>query len=281
MKPESVSLRLKRAGEPPAPSDGLRILVDRLWPRGISKDAARLDAWVREIAPSHELRKWYGHDPARWAEFRRRYVAELDANPEGVAGLCRLIAGREATFVHASRSPRNNARVLKEYLESRCLGLLLAGRQAGNGENSMTDFDTNKLCERIVRQAPDAILFADNRGIIQLWNQGAERIFGYPAAEAIGQSLDLIIPEKLRNRHGEGYARVMESGESKYGTDLLSVPAMHRDGRRLSVDFCIVMLKDDQGRVEGIAAVMRDVSERHTEMRRLRERIAELEGTPE
>ncbi|ORJ54289.1 PAS domain-containing protein [Geothermobacter hydrogeniphilus] len=141
----------------------------------------------------------------------------------------------------------------------------------------MTDFETGKLCERIVNQAPDAILFADNRGIIRLWNQGAERIFGWPAAEALGQPLDLIIPEKLRGRHGEGFARVMASGISKYGTDLLSVPATHKDGHRLSVDFCIVMLKDDQGRVEGVAAIMRDMSAQRQKEKALKERVAELE----
>ncbi len=144
----------------------------------------------------------------------------------------------------------------------------------------MTDAMNGRICERIVRQAPDAILFADSQGIIRFWNDGAERIFGWPAAEAVGRPLDLIIPEKLRGRHGEGYAKVMATGKSKYGTGLLSVPAMHRDGRRLSIEFSIVLLGDGR-QVEGIAAIIRDVSERHAEMRRLKERIAELEGKAE
>ncbi len=134
-----------------------------------------------------------------------------------------------------------------------------------------------KLSQQIIENAPDAILFADSKGLIQHWNHGAERIFGYTASEAIGQSLDIIIPKNLRGRHWEGYYKVMASGESRYGTDLLSVPASHRDGQRLSVDFSIVMLKNEQGKVTGIASLMRDMTTQRQKEKELRERIAELE----
>ena len=113
-KPE---IRLKRAYDPPAPSDGPRILVERLWPRGLARQRAKLDHWCKEVAPSAELRRWFGHDPARWPEFRRRYRAELKANAEEVAQLAKLCAGRHVTFVFAARDEeRNSAVVLREYL---------------------------------------------------------------------------------------------------------------------------------------------------------------------
>ncbi|MEM9418354.1 MAG: DUF488 family protein [Planctomycetota bacterium] len=98
--------------------EGLRILADRLWPRGISKDKANIDYWAKDAAPSDELRQWYQHDPAKWDEFRRRYFAELDANPEGVAALREQIAGHDVvTLVFASKEERlNNAAALREYL---------------------------------------------------------------------------------------------------------------------------------------------------------------------
>jgi PAS domain S-box-containing protein len=135
-----------------------------------------------------------------------------------------------------------------------------------------------KLSQQIIENAPDAILYVDKKGLIQHWNAGATRIFGYYADEALGKSLDLIIPEKLRGRHWNGYYKAMESGKSQYGTDLLSVPATHKGGQRLSVDFCIVMLKNDQGLVEGIAAIMRDMTDQRQKEKQLKERITELEG---
>ncbi|BCR04879.1 signal transduction histidine kinase [Desulfuromonas versatilis] len=130
---------------------------------------------------------------------------------------------------------------------------------------------------QIIDQAPDAVLFSDREGIIRLWNRGCELVFGYSAAEALGQSLDLIIPERLRGRHWEGYWRVMETGETRYGTDLLSVPALHRDGHQLSCAFSIVMLKDEQGMPLGVASIMRDVTAAFDKEKALKKRIAELE----
>lgn len=138
--------------------------------------------------------------------------------------------------------------------------------------------DRNTMSQQIINLAPDAIMFADREGIIRLWNKGAERIFGLPAEQAIGQSLDLIIPEKLRERHWEGYHKTMATGETRYGTELLAVPAMRHNGSRLSTEFSIVMLTGDDNKPIGVAAIMRDVTEKHQKEKALRERLAELEG---
>lgn len=111
-------ITLKRAYDPPAQSDGIRILVERLWPRGVSKEKARIDWWAKETAPSTALRKWFGHDPGRWDEFRRRYHAELDGRPTAVAELGEHMARGPVTFVYASKEERYNAAIaLKEYID--------------------------------------------------------------------------------------------------------------------------------------------------------------------
>ncbi len=108
---------LKRAYEPPAASDGLRILVERLWPRGLARERARIDHWCKEILPSPALRRWFGHEPPRWPEFQERYRAELAANAAGIARVRALCAGRRVTFVYAARDPAmNSALVLRDYL---------------------------------------------------------------------------------------------------------------------------------------------------------------------
>lgn len=135
-----------------------------------------------------------------------------------------------------------------------------------------------ELEQRIVEEAQDAIIYADREGTIRLWNTSAETIFGYTAAEALGQSLNLIIPERLRPRHWDGYHRVMATGETKYGRELLSVPGMRKDGTRLSLEFSIAMLRDEAGALMGIAAILRDISERFERDRALRTRLAELEA---
>ena len=114
-----MHLRTKRIYEEPARSDGPRILVDRLWPRGVSKEAAQIDFWARAVAPSHELRRWFQHDPSKWREFRNRYFAELDANSKGVAELRSHLGSGVATLLFSSKEERvNNAIALREYLES-------------------------------------------------------------------------------------------------------------------------------------------------------------------
>ena len=115
-----MDIRIKRAYDDPAAEDGTRILVDRLWPRGLSKEKARIDDWPKEIAPSNELRRWYGHDPEKWEEFRSRYVAELEERPDEVEKLREQVRQGRATFVFSSKEEElNNAVALKEYLESR------------------------------------------------------------------------------------------------------------------------------------------------------------------
>ena len=141
----------------------------------------------------------------------------------------------------------------------------------------MTTPLSQDILEHIVTQAPDAILYSDRDGIIRLWNQGAERIFGFSAHEAIGQSLDLIIPEAQRQRHWDGYHQTMATGHTQYGTKLLAVPALHPSGARLSTEFSIVMLRDDAGHPCGVAAIMRDVSARRAEEKTLRDRLAAME----
>jgi uncharacterized protein YeaO (DUF488 family) len=114
-----VQLRTKRIYDEFARSDGRRILVDRLWPRGVSKQAAQIDFWAKSVAPSNDLRRWYRHDPAKWTEFRDRYFAELDSNPEGVAELRLALGSGAATLVFSSKEESlNNASALREYLES-------------------------------------------------------------------------------------------------------------------------------------------------------------------
>jgi uncharacterized protein YeaO (DUF488 family) len=110
-------VRIKRVYDEPATEDGIRILVDRLWPRGIAKDMARIDEWLKEIAPSDELRKWFGHDPARWEEFRERYRRELEAKAEILDGLRKLAGEGTVTLLFAAKDEEhNNALVLKEIL---------------------------------------------------------------------------------------------------------------------------------------------------------------------
>jgi PAS domain S-box-containing protein len=132
-----------------------------------------------------------------------------------------------------------------------------------------------------VREAPEAIVVTDSEGRILVWNGGAERVFGYPAIQAVGQTLDLIIPEKLRDRHWAGFREVMRTGQTRYGDTLLKVPAVHRDGRRMSVEFSVALLREADGRVAAISAIMRDVTEQWNTERKLRARLAELERAGE
>jgi uncharacterized protein YeaO (DUF488 family) len=115
---QSLSIEIKRAYDPPAPADGLRILIDRLWPRGISKVKLKLDAWPRALSPSTALRKWYAHEPSRFGEFRRRYRAELADEKDELAGLRAMIKGHRATLITATRElDLSHAVVLREILE--------------------------------------------------------------------------------------------------------------------------------------------------------------------
>jgi len=116
-KGKPLRLAVKRAYEPPASSDGQRVLVDRVWPRGVKKEALALEDWMKELAPSTKLRKWFGHDPEKWGEFRKRYFRELDARPEAVAALLQRCAKSKVTLVYGAKdSAHNQAVALKDYL---------------------------------------------------------------------------------------------------------------------------------------------------------------------
>ena len=115
--PVQPEIKMKRAYEAASAADGFRILVERLWPRGVSKQDARIDLWAKEVAPSTELRKWFGHDPDKWEEFRRRYTAELEARPGALDPLLERIRAGKVTFVYGSRETRfNNAAALREFV---------------------------------------------------------------------------------------------------------------------------------------------------------------------
>jgi PAS domain S-box-containing protein len=137
---------------------------------------------------------------------------------------------------------------------------------------TLTDDD-----QQLIEAIGDAIVVSDASGAINLWSPAAERLFGYAQAEALGNSLDLIIPERFRDRHWAGYRKTMASGETRYAHDVLRVPAVHKDGRALSIAFTVGLLLGPQREVKGIVAVIRDETIRFAEERRLRKRLAELE----
>ena len=153
------------------------------------------------------------------------------------------------------------------------------------GDRSGTVLDG--LAAAILDTASDAILATDRDGAIRFWNPGATRVFGFTAEEAVGSTLDLIIPERLRGRHWAGYERVMATGETRYGSgDLLCVPASTKDGRQISVEFTIIVLRGPDGGMNGMAAILRDVTDRFQELRALKRRLADVDrvertATPE
>jgi PAS domain S-box-containing protein len=130
---------------------------------------------------------------------------------------------------------------------------------------------------QLVRAMGDAVVVADAAGAIVAWNAAATRIFGFSEEEALGHSLDLIIPERQRARHNEGYAKTVDTGVTRYGSSLLRVPALHKDGRTLSIAFTVALLTGSQGQVGGVAAVIRDETARFNDDKALRRRLAELE----
>ncbi|CAN7318652.1 PAS domain S-box protein [Trinickia sp. LjRoot230] len=132
--------------------------------------------------------------------------------------------------------------------------------------------------EQLVSMIGDAVVVSDAAGKITLWNGAAGRIFGFTEDEALGQSLDLIIPQRLQQRHWDGYQKTMETGLTRYGNDVLKVPAVHKDGRSLSIAFTVALLHAENGALTGIVAVIRDETARFQEERNLRKRLAELEA---
>lgn len=141
----------------------------------------------------------------------------------------------------------------------------------------MTTLDILIDYKQLVEALADAVIFADLSGAIRFWNPAAERLFGFTEAEALGSSLDLIVPERFRERHWAGYNKTMATGQTRYAHDVLRVPAVHKDGRPLSIAFTVGLLYGPKGNVTGILAVIRDETARFAEDRDLRKRLAELE----
>ncbi len=134
------------------------------------------------------------------------------------------------------------------------------------------------LCQRIVENTQMAVIFADREGIIRLWNSGAEAMFGYRVEEALGQKLDLIVPERHRARHWEGYHQVMATGTTKYGREMLAVPAVTKDGNRISIEFSIALLRSPTGEILGAVAIMLDVTARWQKQKEMNERLVALQA---
>jgi PAS domain S-box-containing protein len=135
--------------------------------------------------------------------------------------------------------------------------------------------DIDQFYRTLVHKTSDAIVYADSEGRIAFWNKGAERIFGFGASEAIGKSLDIIIPEDLRKRHWDGYKKTVGTGKTRYSAGaLLAVPALRKDGARISVEFTILPFRDRRGRILGIAATLRDVTKQFEELKVLRKEAA-------
>jgi len=137
-----------------------------------------------------------------------------------------------------------------------------------------TTIDTTQLVEAI----GDGLVVADASGKIIMWNPACERIFGFTEADAVGQSLDIIVPQRQQQRHWDGYAKTMATGQTRYGNDVLRVPALHKDGRNLSIAFTVALLPAPDGKVGAIVAVVRDESARFAEDRALRKKLMELES---
>src|SRR6266480_81682 len=149
---------------------------------------------------------------------------------------------------------------------------LRAAPRPGNAGEVM---NPSQIAQALLASGSDAIVAADRDGIIRHWNQGAERIFGHSAAEAVGKSLDLIIPEQLRARHWDGYRHVMQTGHSRYGEgDLLAVPGLRKDSSRVSLEFTVALIRNEAGETVGVAAILRDVTARFEEMKALRTKLA-------
>ena len=137
--------------------------------------------------------------------------------------------------------------------------------------------EVDRFYRILAREAPDAIIYADAAGLISFWNKGAERIFGFSESEATGKSLDIIVPENLRKRHWDGFAETVRTGKTRYGAqDVLAVPALRKDGARISVEFTVLPFHDRTGRILGIAAFLRDVTKRFEEVKALRKELAAL-----
>ena len=142
--------------------------------------------------------------------------------------------------------------------------------------------NVSHMASQLAAETPDGVLISDRNGIIRFWNNGCERIFGFSSCEAVGESLEIIIPENLRDRHQRGHDETMRTGQTRYGSgDLLSVPAVRKDGTRISVEFSITPFRDKDNSILALAAIMRDVTERFNEMKTLRRALADAHKSAE
>lgn len=142
----------------------------------------------------------------------------------------------------------------------------------------MEMYPPERLCQYIVENTQEAVIVADCEGMIRLWNTGAETIFGYTSAEVLGQSLEIIIPEHLRDQHRDGFRRVIATGVTQYNRQLLAVPAIRKDGVRISLEFTVLLIRGVDREMLGIAAILRDVTARWEREKEMRARMAALEG---
>ena len=197
----------------------------------------------------------------------------------------RLHRARRQLQQHLDRAMGQSVREVFAFGFQRCDRLVSAVmeriRTGGpdTGDPRDEPWSSDAFYRTLVEDNPDAVIVADRHGTIRLWNSAAEQMFGYVSAEAVGRSLDLIIPETLRERHWSGWEAVMRSGTTRYGSELLKVPAAHRDGRRLSLEFRITLLHNGDGAIVGVGAFLRDVTEAWTERKALLERLAAFERT--
>lgn len=188
------------------------------------------------------------------------------------------MTGRDDKAPESGNAPSGNA---PEYASPPCamhevdpayMGLD-ADPGAREAASALDEADLIRLAGAVIRDIPDAIVYSDRNGLIRFWNAGAERIFGFPAQEALDQSLDIIIPERLRKRHWDGYRRMMETGRSRHAADeMLSVPALTKSGETLSIQFTVAPVRGADGEISGIVAILRDNTATFTELKRLRAR---------
>lgn len=159
--------------------------------------------------------------------------------------------------------------------QSETTGNAFSPETTGSDAAISPEFTRSDFGDALVGSVADAVVASDAQGRIVLWNAGAARIFGFSGAEALGQSLDIIIPEQMRARHWAGYDAALASGHSHYGAgDLLAVPGLHKDGHRFSLEFTITMLKGDDGKVRALIAVLRDVTKKFEELKALRAQLS-------
>ena len=240
-------------------SEGKGFLIERLWPSSIRKELPNIAIWLKGQIPSYNLCRYF-YNPKPWEGFSKLEATE---NRILFKQLVQNAHKQTVTQVYSSKNRKHNKELIEGYLYW--------------GSFNMPTFTPEQLCKEIIENAQDAIIFADNNGIIRLWNSGAQAIFGYSSEEALGKTLDLIIPENLRERHWNGYRKFMSTGITRQHRDLLTVPAIRNDGTRISIEFTIVPLRCSTGELLGVAAIIRDVTARWQKEKAIKEQFGILD----